>query len=260
MRSKQSKPGNGGVTISSRSKRDRIHRMSFHRGRPTAKTVRAGRSFSAHHGGLFQPSPAVRAPGSHAKKSWPAFASQRNSHPARRNGLPQRWASAALRTGLLVRSHEGRPTKIEGNPDHPGRCGPEQCACAGRLARPCTTPIARRLCAGMASRALRTIFLGALTGLLSSWKTSGGARLRLLTGQVSSPLCVRRSVRYWRNFPRRNGMCMMQRFPSHRSARDVIPNVRRSFFRCSMRISSATYSHRRGISSHSRANGGLRMG
>ena len=42
-------------------------------------------------------------------------------------GKPQFYATAmpflADAIGLLVESHEGRPTKIEGNPDHPGSLG-----------------------------------------------------------------------------------------------------------------------------------------
>ncbi len=42
-------------------------------------------------------------------------------------GLPQYYATAmtvdGLATGLLVESHEGRPTKIEGNPQHPASLG-----------------------------------------------------------------------------------------------------------------------------------------
>src|SRR5688572_32164233 len=42
-------------------------------------------------------------------------------------GVPLYYASAhphgGFGTGVLVRSNEGRPTKIEGNPDHPGSLG-----------------------------------------------------------------------------------------------------------------------------------------
>ena len=42
-------------------------------------------------------------------------------------GKPLFFATAAslggVATGLLVESHEGRPTKIEGNPDHPASQG-----------------------------------------------------------------------------------------------------------------------------------------
>ena len=42
-------------------------------------------------------------------------------------GRPLFYATAmtlgGVATGLLVESHEGRPTKIEGNPEHPGSLG-----------------------------------------------------------------------------------------------------------------------------------------
>src|SRR5260370_3246814 len=42
-------------------------------------------------------------------------------------GKPLFFATAmplgGVATGLLVESHEGRPTKIEGNPEHPGSLG-----------------------------------------------------------------------------------------------------------------------------------------
>ena len=42
-------------------------------------------------------------------------------------GVPLHYATGldagGLRAGLVVRSHEGRPTKVEGNPDHPESLG-----------------------------------------------------------------------------------------------------------------------------------------
>src|SRR5919198_3193181 len=47
--------------------------------------------------------------------------------PAVTPGVPQHYATAmtidGFATGLLVESHDGRPTKIEGNPEHPASLG-----------------------------------------------------------------------------------------------------------------------------------------
>ncbi|HEX6630234.1 MAG TPA: twin-arginine translocation signal domain-containing protein, partial [Gemmatimonadaceae bacterium] len=50
-----------------------------------------------------------------------------NQPPELTPGVPRYYATAmtldGLATGLLVESHDGRPTKVEGNPDHPASLG-----------------------------------------------------------------------------------------------------------------------------------------
>ncbi len=105
-------------------------------------------------------------------------------------GRPQFYATAVLlggiATGVLVESHTGRPTKIEGNPEHPGSLGSTdaftQAAVLG-LYDPDRAQVvsnARRISSW-------ETFLESLKSALEAQKTKGGAGLRVLTETVTSP-------------------------------------------------------------------------
>jgi len=105
-------------------------------------------------------------------------------------GKPLFYATAmalgGVATGLLVESHEGRPTKIEGNPLHPGSLG-------------ATDVFAQAAILGLydpdRSQTLRNLgeirpwssFLGAVNAALTAQKPLKGAGLRILTESVNSP-------------------------------------------------------------------------
>ena len=63
-------------------------------------------------------------------------------------GKPLFFATAmtlgGVATGLLVESHEGRPTKIEGNPEHPGSLGAADVFAQAAILEPLRPRSARR--------------------------------------------------------------------------------------------------------------------
>ena len=93
---------------------------------------------------------------------------------------------AGLGTGLLVESHEGRPTKVEGNPDHPASLGatsPQMQASVLTLYDPDRSQTV--LHDGIIDTWGR--FVTALAGARDVADLKKGAGLRLLTGAVTSP-------------------------------------------------------------------------
>jgi len=105
-------------------------------------------------------------------------------------GKPLFYATAmalgGVATGLLVESHEGRPTKIEGNPLHPGSLGASdvfaQAAILG-LYDPDRSQTLRNL----GDIRPWSAFLGAINAALTAQKPLKGAGLRILTESVNSP-------------------------------------------------------------------------
>ena len=104
-------------------------------------------------------------------------------------GKPMFFASAftlgGIATGVLVESHEFRPTKIEGNPDHPSSLGASDAymqASVLNLYDPDRSQVVRRL----GDTSTWSEFLAALQPVLTAAKTNG-AGLRLLTQTITSP-------------------------------------------------------------------------
>ena len=99
--------------------------------------------------------------------------------------LRRRCSTAGMR-GVLVESHEGRPTKIEGNELHPASLGatdPWMQAAILTLYDPDRSTAIMRL--GDISTWPR--FVSAVTEKMNGLKATGGAGLRILTGNVTSP-------------------------------------------------------------------------
>ncbi len=93
---------------------------------------------------------------------------------------------AGVATGLLVESHLGRPTKVEGNPEHPGSLGATDAAMQASvltLYDPDRSQTVTR------NGAINTWgnFLAALTGAREVAGLKKGLGLRILTGTVTSP-------------------------------------------------------------------------
>ncbi len=89
-------------------------------------------------------------------------------------------------SGLLAESHMGRPTKLEGNPEHPDSLGAtnlfNQAAILG-LYDPDRSKVVLK--SGQSSSI--TSFLSVIEKKLAEWDANGGEGLRFLTGTVTSP-------------------------------------------------------------------------
>jgi MoCo/4Fe-4S cofactor protein with predicted Tat translocation signal len=119
-------------------------------------------------------------------------------------GRPLFFATAAtlsgVASGVLVESHEGRPTKIEGNPEHPatlGACDAFSQASVLQLYDPDRSQ-ALTLNGEIESWGA---FFGALREALALQKTKNGAGLRILTGTITSPTMASQLAAVQKLFP-----------------------------------------------------------
>ncbi|MBZ5701793.1 MAG: TAT-variant-translocated molybdopterin oxidoreductase [Acidobacteriia bacterium] len=105
-------------------------------------------------------------------------------------GKPRYYATAmplgADAIGLLVESHEGRPTKIEGNPDHPASLGATN-AFAQASVLGLYDPDRSQVLTYLGEIRSWSGFLAEVAVTAAGLKTTAGAGLRILTGSVISP-------------------------------------------------------------------------
>jgi len=105
-------------------------------------------------------------------------------------GRPLYFATAmpigGIGTGLLVESHMGRPTKIEGNPDHPSSLGATD-AFAQASVLGLYDPDRSQVISSAGEIRPWSAFTAALDQALAAQTASGGAGLRILTDNITSP-------------------------------------------------------------------------
>src|SRR5688572_32654539 len=89
-------------------------------------------------------------------------------------------------TGVLVESHEGRPTKIEGNPSHPGSLGATDVFAQAALLD-LYDPDRMRTLTDMGAIVPWSAFIGAMRTAATTQQAANGAGLRILTETVCSP-------------------------------------------------------------------------
>jgi molybdopterin-containing oxidoreductase family iron-sulfur binding subunit len=125
-------------------------------------------------------------------------------------GHPRFYATATLFEGfaqpVLVAAHEARPTKIEGNPDHPiGNGGTDAFMQAAVLQF--YDPDRSQTVQRQGRISTWGTFERELLGLRQSWDANGGSSLRLLTGAVTSPTLNRQLDRLVARWPNARRHC-----------------------------------------------------
>jgi MoCo/4Fe-4S cofactor protein with predicted Tat translocation signal len=107
---------------------------------------------------------------------------------------------AGIATGVLVESHLGRPTKIEGNPDHPASLGATD-AFAQASVLELYDPDRSQTLTYLGDIRPWSGFLGAAREALAPQTATGGAGLRFLTGSTTSPTLADQFRSVLKKFP-----------------------------------------------------------
>jgi molybdopterin-containing oxidoreductase family iron-sulfur binding subunit len=119
-------------------------------------------------------------------------------------GLPLFYATAmplgGYATGLLVRSNEGRPTKVEGNPDHPASLGATDVFAQASILS-LYDPDRSQSVANGGQASKWEDFITALNGELGQQRGNGGAGMRILTETVTSPTLIAQMQALLQAFP-----------------------------------------------------------
>jgi len=95
-------------------------------------------------------------------------------------------AIGGVAAGLLVESHEGRPTKVEGNPMHPGSLGASDVFAQAAVLE-LYDPDRVQTLTNLGEIRPWSAFLGAIRAAVVAQAPFKGAGLRILTESVSSP-------------------------------------------------------------------------
>ncbi len=120
-------------------------------------------------------------------------------------GKAQYYATAmtigGVAEGLLVETHEGRPTKIEGNPDHPASLGAASVIAQASILS-LYDPDRSQTVTYLGETRAWGEFLGEIRSGLDAQRSKQGAGLRILTETVTSPSIGAQLQAFLTEFPR----------------------------------------------------------
>jgi molybdopterin-containing oxidoreductase family iron-sulfur binding subunit len=102
--------------------------------------------------------------------------------------------------GLLVESHEGRPTKIEGNPDHPASRGATDLFAQASILG-LYDPDRSRNITNLGDIRPFSAFSAAMQGPLQAQEANQGAGIRILTETIASPTFAAQMKEFLARFP-----------------------------------------------------------
>ncbi len=120
-------------------------------------------------------------------------------------GIPANYASAmtlaGFSKGLLVESHEGRPTKIEGNPLHPASLGTSDLFMQAELLQ-LYDPERSKTVLHLGEVSSWDRFQASLLPELAKWNENGGEGIAILTETITSPTLSSEFKAFLKHFPR----------------------------------------------------------
>ena len=142
-------------------------------------------------------------------------------------GRPLFFATAlplsGVASGVLVESHMGRPTKVEGNPEHPASLGATD-AFAQASVLTLYDPDRSQVITNVGEIRPWAAFVAAIRGALEAQREQGGSGLRILTETITSPTLADQLRQLQTAFPAAQ---WHQYEPVHRD--DAIAGVRAAF-------------------------------
>ncbi|MGC2769272.1 MAG: TAT-variant-translocated molybdopterin oxidoreductase [Candidatus Acidiferrum sp.] len=119
-------------------------------------------------------------------------------------GKPNFYATAVpfgpSTVGILVESHEGRPTKIEGNPDHPSSLGATSALVQASILNLYDPDRSQTVQQAGEIRSW-SAFLETAQGLATNAKATNGAGFRILSGAITSPTLIAQIRKLLTQFP-----------------------------------------------------------
>ncbi len=119
-------------------------------------------------------------------------------------GKPLFYATAmtlgGIATGLLAKSNEGRPTKIEGNPTHPGSFGGTDVRAQASLLNLYDPDRSKEILYRNEPKTWQS-FMNALREKTDENRVDGGAGIRFLTETVTSPTLIAQMAQLQRELP-----------------------------------------------------------